>query len=183
MDWGNIVSNIGAMGVGGWIGVFISNWMRVRRETAARAVQFREQQLAQFYGPLLALHNEIRARSELRLKLQKAVNDLHGKDTLHAEPRKTVLANVQDENETLRNILIPTYHEMIKVFRDKMWLAEPETREHFKSLIEFVDVWDKILADKLPSSVAPAIGHTEQNLYPFYDHLEKMHERLRSKVS
>jgi hypothetical protein len=68
MEWGNIVSNIGAMGVGGWIGVFISNWVRVRRERAARAAQFREQQLAQFYGPLLALHNEIRARSELRLK-------------------------------------------------------------------------------------------------------------------
>jgi hypothetical protein len=183
MDWGNIVSNIGAMGVGGWIGVFISNWMRVRRETAARAVQFREQQFAQLYGPLLALHNEIRARSELRLKLQKAVNDLHAKDTLHAEPGNTVLANVQDENETLRNILMPTYHEMIKVFRDKMWLAEPETREHFKNLIEFVDVWDQILADKLPSSVAPALGHTEQNLHRFYDHLEKMQERLRSKVS
>jgi hypothetical protein len=180
MDWGNILSNIGAMGVGGWIGLLIGNWMTARRETAATALQFRKQQLEQFYGPLLALHNEIRARSELRLKLQKVVNDLHAKGMLHAEPGKTVLANVQDENETLRSILIPTYHEMIKVFRDKMWLAEPETREHFKSLIEFVDVWEKILADKLPSSVAPAIGHPEQNLHRFYDHLEKMHERLRS---
>jgi hypothetical protein len=182
MEWGNILSNIGAMGVGGLIGMFISNWMTTRRETAARAVQFREQQLAQFYGPLLALHNEIRARSELRLKLQKAANDLHVNAMPHAESGKTVLANVQDENETLRNILIPTYHEMIKVFRDKMWLAEPETREHFKNLIEFVDVWDEILGDKLPSSVAPAIGHTEQNLPRFYDHIEKMHERLRSKL-
>jgi hypothetical protein len=101
----------------------------------------------------------------------------------HAEPGKTVLANVQDENETLRDILIPTHHEMIKIFRDKMSLAEPETREHFKRLIEFVDVWDKVLEDGLPSLVAPAIGHTQQNLYPFYGHLEKMHERLRSKVS
>ena len=50
---------------------------------------------------------------------------------------------------------------MIDVFRDKMWLAEPETREYFKGLIEFVDVWDKILANKLPRSVASEIGHTE----------------------
>jgi hypothetical protein len=61
-----------------------------------------------------------------------------------------ILANVRDESETFRNVLMPRYREMIDVFRDKMWIAEPETREYFKGLIEFVDVWDKILADMLP---------------------------------
>jgi hypothetical protein len=78
---------------------------------------------------------------------------------------------------------MPRYREMIDVFRDKMWLAEPETREYFKSLIEFVDVWDKVLAEKLPPSVAKAIDHSEQNLHPFYHHLERMHDRFRSEIS
>ena len=71
---------------------------------------------------------------------------------------------------------------MIDVFRDKMWLAEPETRECFEGLIEFIDVWDKILADNLPRSVGSAIGHTEQKLHPFYRHLGKMHDQIRSEI-
>src|SRR5262249_5142042 len=137
-----------ALGVGGWIGSCITHWMTIRREMAARAVQFRKQQLEQFYGPLLAMHKEIRARSELRVKLQEAIDTQHMADMLHAGPGKTeeasdaaILANIRDEHETLRSVLMPRYHEMIDVFRDKMWLAEPETREYFKNLIEFVDVW------------------------------------------
>ena len=63
-----------------------------------------------------------------------------------------------------------------------MWLAEPETRQYFPKLIEFVDVWDKILASKLPSSIASAIGHTEQNLAEFYEHLETMLDRLKREI-
>jgi hypothetical protein len=46
-----------------------------------------------------------------------------------------------------------------------------------------VDVWDKVLADKLPRSIALAIGHTEENLHPFYRHLEEVHDRLRFEVN
>jgi hypothetical protein len=147
-------------------------------------------QLEQFYGPLLAMHKEIRARSELRVKLQEAIDTQHMDDMLRAESTEeasdahlpAILANVRDESETFRNILMPRYREMIDVFRDKMWLAEPDTHEYFKGLNEFVDVWDKILTDKLPHSVAPAIGHTEQNLHPFYQHLEEVHDRIRSEI-
>lgn len=192
MDLTLILSIVTALGVGGWFGSVLTNWMTSRREAAARAVQFRKQQLEQFYGPLLAMHKEIRARSELRVKLQEAIDTQHVKDMLLAGPGKTeeasdphvptILTNIRDESETFRNVLMPRYREMIDVFRDKMWLAEPETREYFKSLIEFVDVWDKILSDTLPRSVAPAIGHTEQNLYPFYQHLEEVHDRIRSEI-
>jgi len=92
-----------------------------------------------------------------------------------------ILQTIRDENATLRKILMPRYHEMVSVFREKMWLAEPETRAYFPALVEFVDVWDKILAER-PASVAPAIGHTEKNLKPFYVHLEKMHDQLRSLI-
>ena len=188
-----ILSIVAALGVGGWIGSLINNWMTIRRETAARTVQFRKQQLEQFYGPLLAMHKEIRARSELRVKLQEAIDARHIKDMLYAGPGKTdeasdahvpaILTNIRDENETFRNVLMPRYHAMIDVFRDRMWLAEPETRKYFKTLIEFVDVWYKILADKLPHSIAPAIGHTEQNLQPFYQHIEDVHDRIRLEIS
>jgi hypothetical protein len=182
MGWSDILPIVAALGVGGWIGSVINNLMTTRRETAARTVQFRKQQLEQFYGPLLAMRNEIRARSELRVKLAGAVDKMLTEEASDAH-LPTIKTNIQDENETFRNFLMPRYREMIDVFRDKMWLAEPETREYFMSLIEYVDVWDKILADKLPRSVAKEIDHTQRNLHPFYHHLEKMHDRFRSEIS
>ncbi len=183
---------LGALGVGGLLGTIGTQWATGRRETTARCISFKKQQLEQFYGPLLAMHKEIRARSELRVKLQQAIDNQHFADMLAAGPGKVeqasdphigvIAKNVKDENETFRNVLMPRYRDMLNVFREKMWLADPETRKHYNGLVEFVDVWEKILDDKLPSSVASVIGHTENNLKPFYDHLEEMHDRLRSEV-
>jgi hypothetical protein len=189
MDWAPIA---GAFGIGGLLGNLITQYLTGRREKTAREVAFRKQQLEQLYGPLLATHKEIRARGELRVKLQQAIDDGHLRDMLLAGPGKievasdvhvpAIIKNIVDEGATFREVLMPRYREMIKVFRDKMWLAEPETRKYFPDLIEFVDVWDKILDDRLPRSIASAIGHTESNLKPFYQHLEQEHDRLRALV-
>lgn len=188
-----ILSFIAAFGVGGWIGSVINSWLSSQREKAQRRVIFRKEQLEQFYGPLLAMHKEIRARSELRVKIAEAIDTEHMKDMAAAGPGRVeeasdahlpdIITNIRDESETFSELLMPRYREMIDVFREKMWLAEPETREFFKQLVEYVDVWDKILDQKLPRSIASAVGHTERNLQPFYQHLEKMHDRLRAEVS
>jgi hypothetical protein len=188
----NIVSTFGALGIGSLLGVLLGAWLTNRREKAKRLVEFRTRQLDEFYGPLLALHREIQARSELRVKIQEAIDRAHFDDLLEAGPGGVedasdlhlpgILKTVKDENQTFREILMPRYREMVEVFRGKMWLAEPETRKHFAPLIEFVDVWDKILDDRLPRTVAPAIGHTEQNLRPFYSHLEATHDQLRTEL-
>jgi hypothetical protein len=156
----NIVSTLGALGIGSLFGVLLGAWLTGRREKAKRLVEFRTRQLDEFYGPLLALHKEIRARSKLRVKIQEAVDQAHVEDMLNVGPGGVeaasdphlpgILKTVKDENQTFRELLMPRYREMVEVFRSKMWLAEPETRKHFAPLIEFVDVWDKILDDRLP---------------------------------
>jgi len=190
MDW---VALLGALSVGGLLGNLLTQLLTGKREKDARTVAFRKQQLEQFYGPLLSIHKEIRARSELRVKLQTAIDEGHLEDMLRAGPGKTeaasdvyipaIMKNIQDESATFRDVLMPRYREMIAVFREKMWLAETGTRRYFPGLIEFVDVWDKILDNKLPRSIAPAIGHSEANLQPFYEHLEAEHDRLRALIS
>jgi hypothetical protein len=190
---GNVVPILGTLGVGGILGAFLTAWLTNRREEAKRRADFRTRQLNEFYGPLLALHKEIRARSELRVKIQNAVDQAHIEDMLDAGPDGLeeasdlhlpgILKTIEDENQTFRAILMPRYNEMVDVFRGKMWLAEPETRKHFAALIEFVDVWVKILDDRLPRTVAPAIGHTEENLHPFYSHVEATHDRLRAELN
>ena len=126
------------------------------------------------------------------MKIQEAMDAAHIEDMLHAGPEGVqqasdphltpLLKSIRDENQTFRELLMPRYREMVDVFRKKMWLAEPETRRHFVELVEFVDVWDKVLNDQLPPAIAPRIGHTEQNLKPFYSHLESTHDRLRAQL-
>jgi len=190
MDW---VTALGALGVGGVLGSLVQNWLTDRRENAKRKLEFIKQQLQEFYGPLLSLHKEIRAHSQLRVKLQQALDDQHISAMLRARPGEVEAAsdpyipaiheNLLDENKTFKELLMPKYRYMVTIFQQKMWLAEPETRPFLPKLVEFVYVWDKILNGRLPPEIAGVIGHTEENLKPFCTHLEQMHDRLRSKIS
>lgn len=186
-----IVALIGVAGVA--VGSLLNSWLINRRDREARRAEFLTRQLTEFYGPLLSLRMEIRARSELRVKIQHAANTKYMGDLLAAGPSghdavvddylPSLQTMIRDENETFEQILMPRYREMVTIFRDKMWLAEPETRSQFMALVEFVDVWDKVLKDALPRAIVPAIGHTEENLHLFYAQLEEMHDRLRAELS
>ncbi len=204
MDWLQI---LGVLGLGALSGTIITQLMTNARDRRSQRVAYLKQQLEQFYGPLLAAHKEIRARSELRVKVQQAIDAKHAKamaeaavmiaaagtgevlthaDLINAASDvhlPTIKTNIEDESQTFREVLMPRYRSMIDTFRDKMTLAEPETREYFARLVEFVDVWDKIIGNKLSRSIAPEINHSEANLAPFYKHLEEVHDRLRGEVA
>jgi hypothetical protein len=186
------ITLVSALGLGAVLGAVANSLLAERRDRTTREVAFRTRQLEELYGPLLSLRKEIRAHSELREKLQRAIDDQHARTMLLPGPGKVasasdrfidpVVKNVKDENETFRQLLMPRYHDMVKIFQEKMWLAEPETRDYFPKLVEFVFVWDRMLDGRLPHEVAPAIGHTEQNLNPFYTHLERITDASRMQI-
>lgn len=185
---------LGGSAFGSIAGIVITSWLTSQRDHTARRVAFKRQQLQEFYGTLLAMHKEIRARSELRRKLAAYI-DAHAmrgmdaatvaanQEKLQEEQYPVMVKNIQDEHETFRNVLMPRYRQMIDVFREKMWLADPTTRVFYYDLIEFVDVWDKIINEKAPLWVATEMGHSETKLHPFYEHLEKMNDDLRLQIS
>ena len=129
MDW---LPFIGTLSVGGIIGGITTQLMTSHRERVARTVQYRKQQLEEFYGPLLAAHKEIRARGELRVKLQEAIDSSHAEGMLFAGANgveaasdahtPAILANIRDEGDTMRNVLMPRYREMITTFRERCGL-------------------------------------------------------------
>lgn len=116
------------------LGAVVNHLLAGRRERINREVAFRTRQLEELYGPLLSLRNEIRAHSNLRMKLEGAV----AKPYANGEDLEPVLKNIKDANETFWQLLMPRYHKMVEIFQDKMWLADPETREYFPQLVEFV---------------------------------------------
>jgi superfamily I DNA/RNA helicase len=179
--------------IAGFLGVLVGAWLTARRERAQRRLAFIERQLREFYSPLLGIRTEIRAKSELRVRVQSAAQDawteLCAKADGHAalqdltDSRGTQFTRVIEyDNKTFESELLPSYKRMVSIFKDNLSLAEPDTRARYATLMEFIDVWERYLDGSLPHEVISRLGHSEENLQPFYKHLQEMHDKLRGLV-
>jgi len=207
--------------VGVVVGAWLSAWLNARREKGQRRYAFRERQLQDFYSPLLGLRTEISSRKEMRGRVHELaysewqkLADKAGQSPDSDAPAELYRqrwphyekAGKYDERK-LPEELIPTYRKMLSIFRDNLWLAEPETRPFLRTLLEFVDVWERWLADSLPVEVLAKLDRqymggiifsgnlvlppevlskmdfSESKLQPFYDHLESKHDELRKRLS
>lgn len=83
----------------------------------------------------------------------------------------------------MKEELVPTYEQMAKLFTERMHLAEPCTRTHYRKLLDFVEIWRRFLAKSIPYSVAEEIGHSKKELVPFYEDLESNFQRLQNKLA
>jgi hypothetical protein len=221
---GNIkwLFSIAVPAISGFVGVIVGAWLSGRREKGQRRYAFRERQLQDFYSPLLAIRKEIDARKKLRAKIheladskwQKLANEAYqssdpdASSTLMQRRWPHYEKAAKYDERKLSEEVIPTYRKMLSTFRDNLWLAEPETRPFFKTLLEYVDVLERWLADSLPVEILAKLDHQytdgiimggglmilppeilskqdypESSLQPFYDHLESKHDELRTRLS
>ncbi len=182
----------------GTVATLITNWLSLRREKSQRRDAFRERQLREFYSPLLAIRMEISARGAFQRKVSSMSDDEWHKLCEKAQESRDPISayqRMQEEkwpkferaidyaNKVFREKTLPAYTRMLAVFRDNMWLAEPETLPYFEKLLEFVDGWEQWLEDAVPYEVLKAVDHGEKHLAPFYEHLQEKHEELRSKLA
>lgn len=176
------------------LGVLVGGLITFYSQRRERRHDHVSRQLECFYGPLLAMRQQIRSKSELRLNLHKKAHEAWQKrlDSLRHDPQALMavekargpefdkLFNYSDEQ--LRDELIPHYRKMLEHFTQYMWLAEPSTLDHFSVLVDFVEIWNRFLAHTLPHEVLELIDHSEKDLYPFYDDLETQTKRLREEL-
>jgi hypothetical protein len=193
MSWTFLNPIIAAMAA--LFGVWIGGYLTDRREREKRRTDFITRQLTEFYGPLVAARAEILARSELRVKVQRAAGDawqeltteagggFEGRLRVSPEQRAAFSALLDYDNASLRETLLPAYRQMVTIFREKWSLGEPKTRSHFPALVEFVEVWERHLKGGIPGEALEALGHSEENLKPLYRNLEQTHDRLRDALS
>jgi len=187
--------SIAVPAIAGLLGVGIGAWLTGRREKHQRRLAFVEKQLKDFYSPMLGLRNEIAMRSQLRVRIHDTADavwrelcsqarevspEALGELSKNREPEFTSL--IEYDNSQLLKELIPAYQQMATLFRDNYWLAHPETRAHYQELIEFVELWERWLANSIPAEVIQRLEHTEERLKPFYAHLEKKHDVLRQSI-
>jgi hypothetical protein len=75
------------------------------------------------------------------------------------------------------------YREMLTIFKDNYWLAEPETKKFYNELVEYVEGWNRWKAKGVTAETMKEVGHSEENLKPFYEELDKRIDILRNELS
>ncbi|MBK5260320.1 MAG: hypothetical protein JJE51_12055 [Thermoanaerobaculia bacterium] len=173
------------------VGAAVVYYFGIRQIVAQRRSGFLERQLAEFYAPLAGIRKQIRAKSELRLRISNAAESAwhdicrsYGERIMHDHeerfaPFKKI---IEYNNEQLKSDLVPMYREMLKIFTERYHLAEPETRDFYSEFLEFVEIWNRSLADALPGEVVEKLGHSEDRVKPFYDHLESRVTTLQQEI-
>ena len=156
-----------------------------------KRVDFIQRQLREFYSPLLAYQKEIRANSELRLRISKAANEAW-EEVCERNPKPFINHDkkfepynkiIEYDNKQLKNELLPLYRKMLSTFRDNYWLAESETGKWYSELYDFIELWERWISNNIPGDVIKKLNHSEKKLKPFYQELEDRSVVLRNKLS
>jgi len=172
----SLASSLLSAAVGAWLVYYFG--LRVQRQHA-----FAERQLAEFYGPMVAIHKQIRAKSNLRVAISEAAGKawreqvsargIPGTESVTAEDSFAPFREIIEyNNRQLADELLPAYRQMLSLFTERYHLADPDTREFYEQFLQYVEIWNRVMAESLPESVLEKLDHHEANLKVFYDHLE-----------
>lgn len=155
---------------------------------------FIQKQLSEFYSPIAAYQKRIRARSEVRVKVSEAANEAWKELCVPYSDAKQPMLNHEElfapygkiidyDNNQLREELMPLYRKMLEIFTENYWLADTDTRAYYQDFLEFVEIWERYLAEALPGKVIKKLGHTEDNVKPFYEHIESKLTALQKEIT
>jgi hypothetical protein len=178
----------------GLLGVLVGGWITTRNQKIERQQQRIREQLSNFYSVLIGMHKQIREKSVVRVKLRGIAQQIYQSelnqagDDLAAKKRFAETSGAEFEkilkydNQQLTEELVPLYQSMLDHVTKNMWLAEPSTLEHYGSLVEYVELWNRGLKETLPAEVMLEVRHEEKKLDPFYADLDSQFRRLRAEL-
>lgn len=181
----------------GLAGVLVGGFFTRSNDKRKQKLDFVAQQLREFYSPLLSVRTHIESLSNLRLVIANTADDVwanmlneaaqRGGASERQALRQQRFPEFRDlityDNDQFRDTLLPLYKDMLKTFREKYWLAQPSTREHYATLLRFVELWDRHLERSLPPEVVVALNVREAPLRPFYANLQEQFDWLQGMLS
>jgi hypothetical protein len=177
----------------GITGVAVGSWIAARTQRRERWQRRIREQLDEFYGPMLALRGQIRARSELRRDVDELADEersgqreqhdgREGREAL-GERGRGFQRELDYEDTQLREVLLPLYRQMREHFAAHMSLAEPSTRRNFHPLARYVEAWDHSSEKRFPGDTLRKItDRYGQMLGILYSDLEEQSDHLSSQL-
>ena len=171
------------------VGAVVVYVFGIRRLSLESRNAFIQRQLAEFYSPMAGYRRRIRLKSELRVQVSNAAssawkevaNRLAQGDRSDEAflPYKRIISY---DNRQFAEEFFPLYKKMLDLFADKYWLADDDTRQFYEGFLKYVEIWERDLADALPGDVLKRLDHSEENVKPFYDHIEEKLSILRLEI-
>jgi hypothetical protein len=166
----------------------------IRKSSIELRNTFIQKQMSEFYSPIAGYRKRIRAKSEVRAKVSTAANEAWKELCVpYAEAKQPMLNHeelyapygriIEYDNKQLREELMPFYRKVLDLFTDKYWLADEDTRAYYQDFLEFVEIWERHLAGALPGDVIRKLGHTEENVLPLYEHVERKLSALQDEIN
>jgi hypothetical protein len=192
LDWSEVIK--GGVSAGwGLVGVIAGSWVTGHHQRIERRNARIKEQLLEFYAPLRGMRADIKAKSDLRVKVDAiAGHEWQEKFAEVCDPETKKQIDEKEwpsyeklreySDEQLRNDIIPTYRKMLAQFTSHMGYAEESTIAHYSAFVEFVEIWNRFLTKSLPREVAERLSHAEKNLYPLYDDIEKNAKHLSQEL-
>lgn len=189
--WGLLGSGISA--ASGLLGVAVGGWITARHQRIERRKKHLSDQLQLFYAPLIGILLEIRAKSEVRVKLSTTARDSwsslfenvqspHIKERIQKDKEPEFTKLFDYNNRQLTEDIVPLYRKMLAIFNDQIGFAEESTLNHFRALVEFVEIWNRFLKGTLPMEVLDKIEHKEETLSDLYTDLKTQFDRLHKEL-
>jgi len=142
---GGLMATIGGVlggAVTGWY-TLRSNWQSLqhatKREERERGLAFRQQQLSQFYGPVLACMEELEESWQLLHeanrnveRYSKTFSDRH---PLLTEKQKALV----EYKQYLYAREVAVFSKIKEIFISNFGLAEPSTKENYRTVVRFIE--------------------------------------------
>ncbi len=139
--------------IGGVLGGIVTGWFTLmankqslaheaKREERERSLSFRQEQLSQFYGPVLACMEELEESWQLLFEADKSVErflethqDKHPADGSLKDKQKAVL----EYKQYLYAREVAVFNKIKEIFISHFGLAEPSTKENYRTVIRFIE--------------------------------------------
>ena len=150
-----------------------------------KRLDFIERQLRDFYSPILGIHQNISTKGKLRFKIS-GLHSKEWKDMSEKERDKKlpfVEKVIEYDNDQWKKDLLPLYHKIADIFTQNYWLAEPETKEHYMKLIEYVEVWDRWLDKAITIQTVSELINDDNELEPFFKEIDYRSGILRKELA
>lgn len=192
--WLPQLANAFLVGAFGLLGVIVGAYLTARNQKLERRHSFLRAQISEFYGPMLAYHQHVKTKGNLRMRVHVEVDkgwrqlceNVRGDSESMREMREKSSPQLEKvieyDNSQLEAVLLPIYRDMLRLFETKMHLAGDSTRAHFETLVEFVELWERSLGGSIPSFAVDNLAADEKALRGFYEDLETKFAALQTEL-
>lgn len=155
-------------------------------EIKSRRMAFIEMQARDFYGPLVGLYQEIKAKDAIWnqiLDLNDAARQSAQLEGRHEAAESLRFISLDFDNKERAEEIMPAFFEMLNIFRKNYHLADSTTEKFYETLATVIGIWRREQANAITPSMRQKLPNSNDHLLEFYRDIGGHLTRLRGLLA